>query len=279
MKKEICDRIIIKNLEVFAYHGVFGFEKQKGQTFYISAVIYTDTQKAGLNDNLDDTVSYAEICEKIHEFNEKNAFDLIETAAEKLAVYLLNGYEKIAGIDIEISKPYAPVKEKVENLAVRIFRCRHKAYIAFGSNMGDSMALIDEGIEKIDKDENCKVIKKSSVIKTKPYGGVEQDDFYNGVIEIETYLKPYALLDLLHRIEAEAGRERKIHWGPRTLDLDILLYDDSVINEEHLTIPHGDMGNRMFVLQPLAEIAPWEYHPVTKKTIAEMKKELESLNC
>ena len=279
MDKNLYDKIIIKNLEVFAYHGVFGFEKQKGQTFYISAVIYTDTQKAGLNDNLDDTVSYADICEKIHDFNEKNAFDLIETAAEKLAVYLLNGYEKIAGIDIEISKPYAPVKEKVENLAVKIFRCRHKAYIAYGSNMGDSMALIEEGIRKIDEDENCKVLKRSTTIKTAPYGNVEQDDFYNGAIEIETYLKPYALLDLLHKIEAEAGRERKIHWGPRTLDLDILLYDDIVINDENLTIPHSDMGNRMFVLEPLAEIAPGKYHPITKKTIAEMKNALESLDC
>ena len=97
-----ADKIIIENLEVFAYHGVFGFEKKKGQTFYISAVIYTDTQKPGLSDNLNDTVSYADICEEIQKFNEENAFDLIETAAEKIAVYLLNGHEKISAIDLMI---------------------------------------------------------------------------------------------------------------------------------------------------------------------------------
>ena len=126
MNKEICDRIIIKNLEVFAYHGVFGFEKQKGQTFYISAVIYTDTQKAGLNDNLDDTVSYAEICEKIHEFNEKNAFDLIETADGDIifvelnlrcgaSAYVLTGYDiNLAGIYADHKLKGADVPDEAE---------------------------------------------------------------------------------------------------------------------------------------------------------------------
>ena len=269
-----ADKIIIENLEVFAYHGVFGFEKKKGQTFYISAVIYTDTQKAGLNDDLSDTVSYADICEEIQKFNEENAFDLIETAAEKIAVYLLNKHEKISAIEIEINKPYAPVKEKVEKLAVKIFRMRHKVYIAYGSNMGDSNKLIEEAITKIDNDENCRVVKRSETIKTKPYGDVPQDDFYNGCIEIETYLKPYNLLDLLHEIEAEAGRERIVHWGPRTLDLDIIIYDDVVMDDDDLIIPHQDMANRDFVLVPMAEIAPNLRHPVTGMTMKEMEKAL-----
>lgn len=92
----------------------------------------------------------------------------------------------------------------------------------------------------------------SELLVTKPYGGVEQEDFLNGCLELETLLTPQELLEELHRIEQEAGRERKIHWGPRTLDLDILFYDKELIETEDLIIPHVDLENRYFVLKPLA---------------------------
>ena len=94
--------------------------------------------------------------------------------------------------------------------------------------------------------------------------GVEQEDFLNGCLELETLLTPQELLEELHRIEQEAGRERKIHWGPRTLDLDILFYDKELIETEDLIIPHVDLENRYFVLKPLAEIAPNFRHPMTQ---------------
>lgn len=109
---------------------------------------------------------------------------------------------------------------------------------------------------------------------TEPYGGVEQDDFLNGAIEAETFLSPDALLHKLHAIEQEAGRERKIHWGPRTLDLDILLYDHEIIDTEKLTIPHIDMQNRQFVLEPLSQLAPAYMHPVLHKTISQLLAEM-----
>mgnify|MGYP003290439698 CR=1 FL=1 len=264
------DKIKITNLEVFAYHGVFGFEKKKGQTFFISACIYLDTQQAGLSDELDKTVSYADICDEIVAFNENNTFDLIETVAEKLADTLLDKHSMIYAIDIEISKPYAPVSEKVENLAVCINRCRHKAYIAYGSNMGDSEAIIKKAIGRINDTDCCRVLKESNMLISKAYGEVEQADFYNGVIEVETYLRPYMLLSVLNEIEADAGRTREIHWGPRTLDLDILLYDDIVMDDEKLTIPHADMVNRDFVMKPLCELAPYKLHPVLRKSMKEI---------
>ena len=102
---------------------------------------------------------------------------------------------------------------------------------------------------------------------------MEQDDFLNGVLEGETTLNPYELLDIFNEIESQAGRTRDIHWGPRTLDLDIIFYDDLIIDSESLTIPHKEMHLRDFVLEPMNQIASWVRHPITGKTVEEMVKE------
>ena len=114
----------------------------------------------------------------------------------------------------------------------------------------------------------------SELLETLPYGVVEQDNFVNGIFEIRTLLAPEELLQELHRIEQMEGRERKLHWGPRTLDLDIIFYDDLVYDSEDLMIPHIDMENRYFVLKPLSELAPNFRHPITHKTVAQMLAEL-----
>ena len=109
---------------------------------------------------------------------------------------------------------------------------------------------------------------------TEPYGGVEQDDFLNACLLLKTLLSPEELLERLHEIEKGAHRERIVRWGPRTLDLDILLYDDLVMENEDLIIPHIEIHLREFVLKPLSEIAPNIRHPIYKKTVAQMLKEL-----
>ena len=114
----------------------------------------------------------------------------------------------------------------------------------------------------------------SKYLVTEPYGGVEQDEFLNGVLRLRTLLTPEELLDRLHELEAEANRERLIHWGPRTLDLDILFYDNEIIDTPDLHIPHIDMQNRDFVLKPMDEIAPHYRHPVLNKTIHQLLDEL-----
>ena len=109
---------------------------------------------------------------------------------------------------------------------------------------------------------------------TPPYGVTDQPDFLNGCLKLRTLLYPYELLAELNRIEKEAGRERIIHWGPRTLDLDIIFYDDLVLEEADLCIPHVEMHKRKFVLEPLGEIAPYKRHPISGKRVCEMLVEL-----
>ena len=145
-----------------------------------------------------------------------------------------------------------------------------------GSNIGDSKALLDEAVEKLRARKDCSVKRVASYLVTKPYGVTDQPDFLNSALEMETLLTPDRLLMVLHEIEAEAGRERLIHWGPRTLDLDILFYDDAVIDTEDLHIPHIDLQNRDFVLIPMNEIAPYLRHPVLKLTISQLKEKLNA---
>lgn len=149
------------------------------------------------------------------------------------------------------------------------------AYIALGSNLGDKeknlqraiMLLMQQGID---------VEKVSSFISTEPYGVTDQPQFLNAVCRVRTTLTPLALLDVLLATELAMGRVRLRHWGERNIDLDLLLYEDVVMDVPRLRLPHPDMQNRDFVLLPLAEIAPELVHPTLKKTIQELKDSLLS---
>ena len=240
------DKIEIKNLEIFANHGVFPEENVLGQKFVISATLYTDTRKAGLTDELTASIHYGEVSHMITKFTKEHTYKLLEALAENLCQMLLQELPLLKMITLR----------------------------ACGSNLGDKKKFLDDGIQGLRTTPSCEVEAVSEYLVTEPYGGVEQDEFLNGVLKLRTLLTPEELLDRLHELEAAANRERIIHWGPRTLDLDILFYDNEIIDTPDLHIPHIDMENRDFVLKPMDEIAPYYRHPVLNKTIHQLLNEL-----
>lgn len=268
------DKIKIQNLEVYANHGVFPEENKLGQKFVVTMILYLNTRMAGKTDTLSYSVHYGEVSHFATDFLQNHTYKLIEAAAENLAEAILLKYDQIEKIQVTLHKPWAPIGLPLEDIAVEIERGWHTAYIAVGSNMGDREKYITQAIQEIKKMPECHVTKVSKLIETKAYGKTDQEDFINGCLELKTLFNPEELLDQLHIVERKAGRERNEHWGPRTLDLDILFYDNEIVETQELVIPHLDMNNREFVLEPLAEIAPYFEHPVDHKNILQLLLEV-----
>lgn len=266
--------IQIKDLEVFAHHGVFDYEKKDGQKFYISLNTYLEVARAAKDDSLDHTVSYGDLSHEIHTYVKDHCFDLIETLAEGLAVTLLASHESLLKVEVLVKKPDAPIGLPLAYPAVEIHKERVKAYIGLGSNIGDTKAHLDLAIEEIGDIHGVTLKKVAPYMITKPWGGVEQDDFLNSVLEIETYLSPYTLLAKLQEIEASHDRKRQVHWGPRTLDLDILLYGELVTEDQDLVIPHPYLHKRDFVLKPLCDLNPNIVHPLYRLRLIDILEKM-----
>lgn len=150
----------------------------------------------------------------------------------------------------------------------------HLVYIGFGSNIGDRLAHIQNAIHALSETEGITLPKISSIYQTDPVGYETQAQFLNGVAAIQTNLPPLSLLHILKDIETAIGRKHRIRWGPREIDLDILIYEDLCLQTEKLVIPHPEMHRRRFVLAPLAEIAPDLVHPVLKETVQTLLERL-----
>jgi len=151
----------------------------------------------------------------------------------------------------------------------------HIAYIGIGSNIGDKVEQCEKAISEIIKVDCHKLLAKSSLFKTRPIGYTSQEWFVNGVIKIETDLEPLDLLRSLKAIEFRLGRLETFRWGPRTIDLDILFFDEEEIEMEELQIPHPRLLGRQFVLIPLAELDRSLVHPVLKRTVGELLENLK----
>ena len=145
-------------------------------------------------------------------------------------------------------------------------------YLGFGSNISERKEILLASYKKVEARIGT-IVKKSEIHETEPWGYESQPPFLNSVLKIETSLSPDEVLLEIKAIEAELGRKRTIKWGPRTIDIDILFYGSEIIKKKHLTIPHPHIQERLFVLEPLKEIALNLLHPVLKKTVVELWKE------
>ena len=208
----------------------------------------------------------------------RKSFNLIEAAAEDTAIFILDNYKNIEEIYVRIIKPYTPVRESIDEVAVEIFRKKSISYIGLGANIGNREENLNNALNLINENKYMKILKKSSLYETAAWGVVDQPDFLNMAIKIETVLSPHELLHELNNIEEKLGRTRLRHRGERNIDLDILFYDNLVIFEDDLIIPHPYIKERSFVLDPLNEIEPYLNHPVYNNQIRDLKSDLDNRN-
>lgn len=272
------DKVYLKDIEIFANHGVFQEEKVLGQKFILSLELSLDFKECARTGDLTKSVHYGELCHKVEKLFQSESIDLIETVVDKIARFILDTYEIVHEVKVKLKKPWAPIGRHLDYAAVETTMERHKAYIALGSNMGDKVKYLKDAIKEINTVEMTKVTQEATILETEPWGYTEQDTFANTVIEVITYLTPAELMKELLEIELKLNRVREIKWGPRTIDLDIILYDNIVSNDEYVIIPHPRMHQRDFVLKPLNEIAPYALHPLKGKRIFELVEELENNN-
>ena len=152
----------------------------------------------------------------------------------------------------------------------------HTAYICVGSNLGDKLENCRRGVARLTRDASSRLVEESTVYQTEPVDYRDQDWFVNYAVKIETLLEPMDLLDRLKSIESEVGRIRSsVRFGPRVLDMDIIFYDELVMDHGMLVIPHPRMHKRRFVLKPLCDIDPLIYHPVLGRTVQSLLEELD----
>lgn len=267
------DSIKIEGLTFYAHHGVFEEEKKNGQTFSIDCSFTLDTSICG--DDLEKTVNYGAVSMDIVQFATENQFDLLEMLANRLAKHILLKYPLMSTITITVHKPHAPIPTPFSDVNLTVTRGYATCFLALGSNLGDSKANLDSVLSLIEEDDQISLEKKSSYITTAPYGVLDQPDFLNGVIKVRTIYTPQELLKFCEKAEKNAQRVKTRVWGERTLDVDILTYNDLVLFTEELKIPHAEMHLRDFVLTPFCEIEPYFIHPVLKTNVNSL---LEGLN-
>jgi len=181
-----------------------------------------------------------------------------KVAAKKTAKVTVKKAPKIA-VEVKSTVKTLPANTKPQGVVL--------AYLSLGSNVGDREEYIEQAVFLLGKTSGIAVFKRSSNYEMAAEGGPKQPPFMNAVVAVRTKLSPIKLLQSIQEIEISLGRERDIEWGPRTMDIDILLYNNSIISEDNLQIPHPLMHERLFVLKPLKEIAPNIMHPVLEKTV------------
>ena len=253
------DRIEINGLRVMTLVGVLTHEREAAQPLQVD--IGLDLRNAGRSDELNDTVHYGLVCERIVEMANDSKDILLERLAAKVADVVLE-FDLVETVDVRVTKLRPPVPSPVESTSVAITRTRaeaaappledHEVIVALGSNLGDRQGYLRFAVQELGN-----VVAMSQVFETEPVGGPDgQGAYLNMVVKVQTSLDPYAFIRRCQRIEANALRQRVVHWGPRTLDVDMLFYDDVHIDSERLTVPHPRIDERRFVLTPLSEVAP-----------------------
>ncbi len=255
------DRIDITGLRAVTIVGALPHEREIPQPLQVDLSMSVDLAEAGWSDELADTADYGAVAERVVAVVEESKDVLLERLVARVAEAVLS-FDRVEEAEITLTKlrPPLPVDASSTSVTIRRSRAggdlpaavRRRAFIALGSNLGDRRSYLRDGVAALGE-----VVATSQVYETDPVGGPDdQGPYLNMVVEVETSLDPFALLRRCQRIEAQAMRQRTVRWGPRTLDVDIIMYDGVEIDSPELVLPHPRYAERRFVLAPLSDIAP-----------------------
>lgn len=251
------DRIEITSWRTLTVIGALDFEQLAPQPIEVDAVLHVDLEEAGETDDLSATVNYGLVVDGFAKVAAERHV-LLERLAHRMCEVAL-AFPLVQEVELVVRKLRPPVAHDVAHTAVRLHRRRmvshtagrHEALLALGSNLGDRESFLRLALGELAP------VRQSQVWETDPVGGPErQGPYLNMVVAVHTDLDPFALLRRCQRVERLAGRVREVRWGPRTLDIDILFYDDVTLASDALALPHPRLAERRFVLAPLAEVAP-----------------------
>jgi len=261
------DTIIIKSLKNFAHHGVLPEEKKNGQYFILDIILSVDLENACLSDDLDYSVNYDLVTQRVIKTFTAQKDDLIERAAQRVCDCILEEFGAVKSVELTLKKPQAPVSADFEYMGVHINRYRtvqnknneKTAILSLGANLGDRKTQLLQAINSLGHLPYTSVKEISSFYETPPFGvDPNQPKYLNCCVSVKTTLSPAALLGACLGIEAAMNRVRPHSEvkAPRPIDIDLLLYEGFCSNTDELTVPHPRMAERAFVLVPLSDIFP-----------------------
>jgi dihydroneopterin aldolase/2-amino-4-hydroxy-6-hydroxymethyldihydropteridine diphosphokinase len=256
------DRIRLTGLVVRGHHGVLAHERRDGQDFAVDVVLELDLRGAAATDDLTRTVHYGELARALAEDVRGEPVDLLEALAERLLRTCLAN-PRVEAAQVVLHKPQAPIEETFGDVAVAVRRTREELFppprdgvLALGSNLGDRKRTLSSAVADLAGTPGLEVVAASPVVETDPVGGPEQPDYLNAVVAVRGTLAPHALLAACLAVEARHGRERRVRWAARTLDVDVITYGDLVLDTPDLVLPHPRAAHRSFVLAPWAALDP-----------------------
>ena len=266
-------RILIKDLNLFGYHGVRDSEKKDGQNFCFNIEILLNKNSFLNSDNLENTLNYSQVIRILKDINSNQRFNLLETLSQTIANRIMEISSLIEKVSVKIEKTSPPIKENIESVGVEYILDRKSVegsgkgkfessevdvYMSLGSNIGNRENNLRKAVDLIGRSPNINIIKVSSIYETEPMYFKDQDSFYNIVLQaqVDRELSPFEIIGFLKGIEYDFGRRTGKKYGPRIIDIDLLYFGEMFIESDFLTVPHPGIEERKFVLVPLNEIAP-----------------------
>jgi dihydroneopterin aldolase/2-amino-4-hydroxy-6-hydroxymethyldihydropteridine diphosphokinase len=264
----VSDRISLTGLVARGHHGVFEHERRDGQDFTVDVELDLDLRGAAATDDLARTVHYGELARALADDVRGEPVDLLEALAERLLRTCLAD-PRVEAARVVVHKPQAPIPETFADVAVAVRRTRAEVFppprdgvLALGANLGDREATLASAVADLAGTPGLEVVAVSPVVETAPVGGPPQPDYLNAVVAVRSTLTPHALLAACLAVERRHGRERRVRWAARTLDVDVVTYGGLVLDSPDLVLPHPRAAQRAFVLAPWAALDPRARLPV-----------------